>query len=180
MTSHNDISAIIFVRTSSGDPSGLDPAQQRLLEAIDGRTTLGRMSTTLGLEPNRLKTALAGLLKRKLIRPLTPTGQTTAAEPLGRDGTAWPVAPDPERLPPQRMGPSFLPLLTECLSLAIGPVAEFLVEDTLAELGLDPDRLPAAQAPELVEALAGEIPRLDRRVEFQKAMLDLLNQTRPD
>ena len=65
----------------------------------------------------------------------------------------------------------FYPFLADELSQAMGPMAEILLEDLLTEMNLERESIPLTRAAELVDALAREIPRNEKRVEFQQALL---------
>jgi hypothetical protein len=71
----------------------------------------------------------------------------------------------------------FFDFLTGQLSLAIGPIAEFLIEDEIRELGDDSTRIPLPRAAELVNLLARQIPREEKRVGFQQAMVKKIKET---
>lgn len=70
----------------------------------------------------------------------------------------------------------FYPFLADNLSKAMGPMAEILLEDLLQEMNLDREGIPLTRAAELVDALAREIPRSEKRVEFQQALLAKLKK----
>ena len=70
----------------------------------------------------------------------------------------------------------FFVFLTDQLSLAIGPIAEFLIEDEIRELGDDTAQIPIRQAAELVNLLARQIPREEKRVGFQQAMANKIKE----
>ncbi|WP_300670500.1 hypothetical protein [Desulfoluna sp.] len=68
----------------------------------------------------------------------------------------------------------FYPFLMDHLSQAMGPMAEILLEDLLLEMNLERESIPLTRAAELVDALAREIPRIEKRVEFQQVLLEKL------
>jgi DNA-binding Lrp family transcriptional regulator len=70
--------------------------------------------------------------------------------------------------------PDFLDQLRRQLALAVGPIAEILIEDAILDLGHELGRFPARQAAELVEITATEIKRKDRKAEFTRTMLGCL------
>ena len=73
----------------------------------------------------------------------------------------------------------FFDFLKTHLSLAMGPIAEFLIEDEIQELGEKPTKVPCHRAAELVELLARQIPREDKRVPFQQAMVKKIKEIQP-
>jgi hypothetical protein len=84
-----------------------------------------------------------------------------------------PIEPTPK--PKAFLDKAFLQALRIHLSRIIGPMAEILLEDGLAELNLDPRRMTVDQAAELVNHLALEIPDEKSRLGFKKAMIPILN-----
>jgi hypothetical protein len=65
------------------------------------------------------------------------------------------------------------------LARFIGPMADIVVEETLAELRLDAAALPVDQAAEIINRVALEIPDDDSRIGFKKSMVAILNQVKP-
>ena len=64
-------------------------------------------------------------------------------------------------------GDFFRYLLNE-LSIATGPIAGVLIEDEVQSLGYEVDRFPGHRAGELVDRLAAEIMRKERKAAFLK------------
>jgi hypothetical protein len=58
-------------------------------------------------------------------------------------------------------------------------MSEILMEDVLAEMGLDAARIPVAQAAEIINRIALEIPDDAGRIEFKKSMIPILNNVKP-
>ncbi|MGM0417516.1 MAG: hypothetical protein ACQEQS_02225 [Thermodesulfobacteriota bacterium] len=54
---------------------------------------------------------------------------------------------------------------------AIGPIAEVVAEDEITEMGETRKDFPAERFAELVNLLSSQIPRADKKKEFQKAMM---------
>lgn len=73
----------------------------------------------------------------------------------------------------------FFDFIQHHLALALGPIAEFLIEDELLGFGDHPEKVPFYRAAELVNLLAHHIPRPEKRVAFQKAMAKNLKETKP-
>jgi hypothetical protein len=74
---------------------------------------------------------------------------------------------------------TFLHAVRLSLSRAIGPMAQLVLEETVAEMHLDPAAIPVDQAADLVHHLALEIPDEQNRIQFQKAMIPLINKVKP-
>jgi hypothetical protein len=69
----------------------------------------------------------------------------------------------------------FFIVLKKQLSTALGPVAEILIEDAVGDLGHAFDTFPAIMSAELVELLAKDIQREDKRIIFQQNMIAFIN-----
>jgi hypothetical protein len=133
-----------------GREVSLDADMIRLLIAIDESKELGQIGRELGMPRDTLMTALARLAAVNLI------------EPIRKD------------IPHLKNG--FLEALRINLSRAVGPMAQILVEDALSDMKLSSGAIPKNQAAELIAALALEIPDEEGRMQFKKAMLELMKQ----
>ena len=65
----------------------------------------------------------------------------------------------------------FMEELEANLKISIGPVADLLIEDVLDDMGLAENEVPTYLGAELIHNLARQIPREEKRIQFQKAML---------
>ena len=79
---------------------------------------------------------------------------TIWAARLVHEGLAY-VEPEPV------VAPEFVQRLSEELIEIMGPMGEILVEESVEDLRLDPDDLPVARIPDLIDALAGQLQRSD-------------------
>jgi hypothetical protein len=70
----------------------------------------------------------------------------------------------------------FLSYLQTQFSAAVGPLAEYLIEDTIRELGHNIESFPIIKAADLVVALAKDIQREDKKLEFQRKMVARIKQ----
>lgn len=66
---------------------------------------------------------------------------------------------------------SFYEYLLEELALAIGPMAEIIIDEEIKALDLDRYSFPVFRAPELIENISDSIPRNDKKIKFQQNML---------
>jgi len=66
----------------------------------------------------------------------------------------------------------FISDLREQLARAVGPMADVLIEETLDEMRISLSRIPIHLGADLIGNLARQIPRAEKRVEFQKAMIE--------
>ena len=132
------------------DEISLDADMIRLLIAIDENKSLHQIAEEVEMETTTLKKTLSKLLNQGLI------------EPVKKD------IPYLDRL--------FLDALRINLSKVIGPMAEILIEDVVAEMELKTSEIPVNQAAELINNLALEITDEKDRIEFKKSMLNILNK----
>jgi len=72
----------------------------------------------------------------------------------------------------------FLPSVRINLARVIGPIADIVVDDSVAQLKLDGASISLEQAAELINHMALEIPDEDSRIRFKKAMIPILNQNK--
>jgi hypothetical protein len=133
-----------------GKEVSLDADMIRLLIAIDESKELVQIGRELGMAQDKLAATLAKLSAVNLI------------EPIQRD------------IPCLNNG--FLEALKLHLSRAVGPMAQILMEDALSDMKLSSGAIPKNQAAELIGALALEIPDEEGRMQFKKAMLELMKK----
>lgn len=128
----------------------LDADMIRLLIAIDESKELRQIGRELAMTPDTLTATLAKLSAVNLI------------EPIRKD------------IPCLDNG--FLEAMKLNLSRVVGPMAQILMEDALADMKLSSSAIPKNQAAELIGALALEIPDEEGRMQFKKAMLELMKK----
>jgi len=146
--SSSDLHVLVFRRVSIdklGEVS-LDGQMLSVLMEMDGKKSLSAIAKKLDMNPGNLRGVISRLLKLELVEPADD-----AISMLEKD---------------------FFDFLMAQLSLAVGPIAEILIEDAVNDLGHSVSRFPGHRAAELVDALAREIRREEKRVTFQQAMLE--------
>jgi len=150
-----DISALVFKGSVKGDLDefSLDSQMLRVLMSLDGKKNLASVSRSINMNLETLKEVLIRLQKIQLIE------KVEAAVPMLND--------------------DFFTFLKNQLSVALGPLAEFLIEDEIQILSDVPGQLPFHRAAELVNLLARQIPRQENRVVFQQAMAQKIKETKP-
>jgi cell division protein ZapA (FtsZ GTPase activity inhibitor) len=121
----------------------------RLLLAIDERKSLRQIAAEVQMGVPALKQNLKSLLEQGLIEPVSKA--------------------------PARLDSGLLQSVRMNLARVIGPIADILVDDSVAQLKLDGASISLEQAAELINHLALEIPDDDSRIRFKKAMLPILN-----
>ena len=116
-----------------------------VLSALDESETLDVVAGRIGISLKEALMATVKLMKLKLIEIV--------------DGAGY------------FLDEGFLHRLKAELSIAVGPIAEILIEDSIRDLGYQSDTFPAFRVAELVELLARDIQKEDLRVEFQQKIL---------
>jgi hypothetical protein len=142
-----DISPLIFRRNVGENLKdvSLDGLLLSLFLAFDGEKNLGTLAQTIGLGLDDLRMSVTRLLALQLI------------EPLEKELTY--------------LDPEFINYLTLQYAKAIGPLAEILIEEVLLAAGHHPGRIPKAQALILVETLARDIQRKEKKDRFRQDMV---------
>jgi uncharacterized protein YhaN len=128
----------------------LDADMIRLLLAVEENKSLAQIAAETKMEAATLQKNLDKLVGQGLI------------EPVEKNASILDMA--------------FTRAVRLNLSRAIGPMAEILLEDILADLNLNPSRMTLDQAAELVNHLALEIPDEKTRLQFKRAMIPILNK----
>lgn len=128
----------------------LDADMIRLLISIDESKKLEQVADEVGMDPATLNSTLSKLMELNLIEPV--------------------------RKEVPYLAKKFLDALKTVLSRAVGPMAEFLINDVADDMGLSLEKIPKSQAAELISALSLEIPDDGGRMQFKKAMLELIKK----
>ncbi len=147
-----DISRLVLkrkVREDAGEVS-LDSEMLQVLMELDGTRTLAQVARSLDMNMKQLRRILNRLNKLRLIEEARDAMPT-----LGKD---------------------FFNFLSKELSRAMGPIADVVIEDGISDMGEDPGSFPAHRAAELVDLLARQIIREERKVAFQQAMVKKLKE----
>ena len=147
-----DLSALVFKRVPAQNLGefSLDGQMLSILMEVDGRQSMGAIARKLGLSPGAIRPVVSKLLELGLIEA---------------DENALSI-----------LDGSFLKYLKEELALAVGPIAEVLIEDAAADLGYTPERFPAHRAAELVDLLARQIRREEKMTVFKQNMVDMMRE----
>jgi hypothetical protein len=142
-----DISPLIFRQVVSENVKdvSLDGRLLSLFLALDGKKNLDTLAQTIGLSPDDLRVTVTRLLELQLI------------EPLEKEFTY--------------LDPEFLRYLTLQYAKAIGPLAGIIIEEELLTAGYHPDCIPKTQAVILVETLARDIQRKEKKDRFIRDMV---------
>jgi predicted transcriptional regulator len=139
----------LFFRKVIRDDMGrvsLDPPMVRLLLAIDENKPIGKIAREVGMNLVSLRETLQKLVRLGLVEPVEKAGAV--------------------------LNGHFIDDLRAQLARAVGPMAEVLIEETLDDMRLSLSRIPVHLGADLVGNLARQIPREEKRVEFQRAMIE--------
>jgi hypothetical protein len=148
--SSGDISSIIYkrkVRDDVGDFS-LDGQTLIVLMELDGKATLGALAGKTGLSMGSIRELIAKLLKFGLIAKV--------------EKEITPVDSD------------FFRNLLDEFALAIGPIASVLIEDEVHAFGHDVNSFPSYLVVELIDRLAGDVRREEKKAIFIKNMANII------
>lgn len=147
-----NISSMLFkqvVTGGSGDIT-LDGSLLNVFLELDGKKNLGIIAQKTGLNMGEIRDAISRLLHLKLVESATEDFLMADEE--------------------------FFNFLNTQLSLAVGPVAEVLIEDEIANMDHGISNFPAFKAAELVEMLAMTIEREEKKSVFKLSMVNKLKE----
>jgi hypothetical protein len=120
----------------------------RVLTVIHEDKDMAQVAQELTMNPLSLRETLTRLLELGVIEPVQKTIQLLDSR--------------------------FMDTLKALFSEEVGPLAEFIIEDRIAEMGLIESGVPVHRAEELINHLAGEIPESDRRAVFRQSVIDII------
>jgi hypothetical protein len=143
-----DIALLVFrrvVRSNIGNVS-LDSQMLDVLMELDGKKNLDSIVKKTGMTTGNLREAVSKLLKLNLIENVIEGAGTFLDD-------------------------DFMSYLNEQLALAIGPVAEIIIEDAVSDLGYRMSQIPSHKIAELIDLLSREIQREERKESFKLNMV---------
>ena len=143
-----NLSSMVFKGVVKGNIGqlSLDGRMLSVLMELDGKKDLASVARSLQMTGAMLKKVIKHLYQKKLIIRIEK-----AIPFIDRD---------------------FFDFLQAQLSRAVGPIAEILIEDEIEEISDNPTGIPSDLAAELVELLARQIPREEKKLQFQKVMIE--------
>ena len=147
-----NISSMVFKQAVTGtvDDITLDSSLLNVLLELDGKKNLGIVAQKTGLNMGELRDAISRLLQLKVVE--------SVAEAI--------LMADEE----------FFNFLNTQLSFAVGPIAEVLIEDEIANMDHGISSFPAFRAAELVEILSTAIKREEKKSAFKLSMVNKLKE----
>jgi hypothetical protein len=120
----------------------LDGQMLSVLTIMDGKKTLGQIARETGISLSDMRQVIMKLLRCNLVERIERTVSIVDQE--------------------------FINFLVFRMSLAVGPLGEIIVEDTLEELGFNRNNFPCLRTGELVNRLSREIKRENKCLEFKQ------------
>ncbi len=136
-----------MIRKEAGQVS-LDSRALNFFVEVDGSKTVSEIAEKCGFGQAETRQVVEKLLELELIQAMKAAGHVVDEE--------------------------FMKFLQNQLSMAIGPIAGVIIEDTVAEMGCRMEEVPAHLAPELVEQISREIQREQQRMEFKQNMVKII------
>lgn len=150
--SSNGVAGLIFRQAIRGDLGklSLDGQMLSVLMGLDGKKNLGQIAQQLDLDLAVVRPIVAKLIKFKLVERVEPTIKAVDQD--------------------------FISFLVSQLSVAIGPLGGIVVDDGVEDLGFTKANFPVSRTAELVNLLAQEIQREDKRIQFKQVMLKKIKE----
>ena len=144
--SSSELSAMVFKRVVRQDIGefALDHQMLSVFMELDGKAPLGAVARKTGLNMSSMREIIARLMQNGLVEK-----EDQKILMLDKD---------------------FFEYLVTHLSLAVGPIAQVLIEDEVENLGYELSQFPGHRVDELVEKLAQEIRRAEKKKVFLKTM----------
>lgn len=152
--SSSELSAMVFKRVVRQD-IGKFPLDHQMLSVfmeLDGKAPLGTVAQKTGLNMSSMREIIAKLMQGGLVEKMDP--EITV---LDKD---------------------FFDFLVAHLSLAVGPIAQVLIEDEVEDLGYELSRFPGHRVAELIDNLAQAIRREEKKNAFLKMMAAKIREKR--
>jgi hypothetical protein len=112
---------------------------------LDGKRTVGIVAQKTGLNLGAMREAISALLDMEII------------EKVGKNES--------------NVDSEFLDYLKNQLTKAVGPIADVLIEEEIAAMGYHLSSFPISQVPELIDLLAREIRRDEKKNVFRLNMV---------
>lgn len=144
--SSSELSTMVFKRVLRQDIGefALDHQMLAVFMELDGKAPLGTVARKTGLNMSSMREIIAKLMQNGLVEK-----EDQKIVMLDKD---------------------FFEYLMAHLSLAVGPIAQVLIEDEVENLGYELSRFPGHRVTELIEKLAQEIRREEKKNNFLKVM----------
>lgn len=148
----DDIGLLVFKAVSRIDTSELrlDGRSLRVLLEMDGKRTVFEVTKRLNLPLSELRPIIKKLFEEGLLE-------------LSEESLA-------------KVDSDFFNYLLNQLALAVGPLAQVILEDAISELNSSIDNFPVTYLAELIDIISSEIPREEKRNLFRKNILNKMKE----
>ena len=149
----NEAYVMVFKRVMRDNLGEFSLTSQMLkvIMELDGKKNLGTIAQKTGIKIGIIKEIISKLLKLELVEPVE------GAIPILKD--------------------DFFDYLNTQLSLAVGPIAEILIDDAVSDLDHTLSHFPSCRAAELVDLLARQIQREEKMTRFKQNMVKKIKET---
>ena len=150
--SSGEISTLVFkrvLRDDLGDFS-LDRQMLAVFMELDGKTNLGAAAQRIGLNMSSMREVISRLTELKLIEKVEQQVLLVDSD--------------------------FVAYLVMQFSLAVGPVADVLIDDEVHNFGYELSRFPSQRVAELVDRLSREIRREEKKAAFKRKMINKIRE----
>jgi hypothetical protein len=146
----DDLSILFFRKSIWADTAHvtMDADMIAVLLAIDENKDMRQVIKETGLEEATLRKTLTKLVEVRLIEPVTKSIRY-----LDR---------------------TFYDILNKNLTIFVGPLGEFILEDIMDEMGISPAKVPFHRTAELIRKAGEQIPDETNRTRFEEAMLKVI------
>ena len=146
------ISTMVFKRLLREDQGDflLDQKMLTVFMELDGQKNLGAVASKAGLNMSSMREVISKLLQLKLIEKVEENIHF-----LDND---------------------FIEYLFGQFSLAVGTIAQVLIEDETQDLGFSVSQFPIQRVAELVDRLSREIRRDEKKTEFKRNMINKIQE----
>ena len=146
------ISTMVFkrlLRDDLGDFS-LDQKMLTVFMELDGQKNLGAVARKAGMNMSSMREVISKLMELKLIEKVE------------------------EKI--LYLDHDFIEYLSGQFSLAVGPIAQVLIEDEIRDLGFTVSQFPTQRVAELVDRLSREIRRDEKKSDFKRNMINKIRE----
>lgn len=146
-----DFKNIIFRRVISANfgEVSLDSKMLTILMEIDGSKNVRAIAENTGLDVSMCAEVLKKLARINLIEPIESSIEEINDDTVSKE---------------------FIRSLISEFSMAVGPIAEVIFEDEVEDMGENAECFSVHKIAELVNRLASQIPRDDKKMSFKQAM----------
>jgi hypothetical protein len=157
MNDPNQFSQIILKLSSADLKSdiNLKPEDWRVLTMVNGVRSLGEIAQSLGMDPTQVMNIANSALQAHILE----------------------LAPGSLPLPGATVEAAFFDEIANELAHAMGPLAAVIIEDEIAALGENRETFPRDRLADLVERVSAAIKDNERRLKFQRVMLEAIRHS---